>query len=448
MSLARLLLPSLLLLCLLPLPGVSADAVPALTPLGAERSGNADGSIPAWAGDNRGPSNRNEPAQWVSRDNAAAYAALLSPGQRALLDTLPDSFRMPVYGTRRGYAPPAAFLADTTANAGRARLAEDGTLSGLAPGLPFPGLGDGSGVGASADPNAGLAAIWNHRLRWRGDGRERRYQQVSVSSEGVLTPLSVREDSRFLRGLDMVKGKASPLLGQQLIGILSPKRLAGAVKLVHEGLDGVPRAWQRSPIPGSSLESFHETSEAGGDTSLIGAEGLYNEDQREGFAGDPDRWRWTLIGKRELLVPYHADLFNALGRTLTATLGPSHPDPALLRYERHRVWQIDASLKPAFTGPWPRRSYYLDEDSWQILLVEHYDSEDHLERVQEVHTRLAGELLLPAVEVIYDLPGRRYLVTGLETEPEATVLRAQDAASFESGNARRWAKQVGAVSAD
>lgn len=448
MPLARILLSSLCLFSLLPSLARAAEvAAPSLTPMGAELGGNADGSIPAWAGDNGGPANRSTPAQQVSRDNVDAYLTLLSPGQRALLEALPDSFRMPVYGARRGYAPPAAFAADTAANAGRARLGDDGTISGLAAGLPFPGLGDSRGGGLSSNASAGLAAIWNHRLRWRGIGRERRYQQVAVSTEGVLTPLSVREDSRFLRGLDADRDKAAPLLLQQLFGIITPARLAGAVKLSHERIDGSISAWQRSPIDGAGGESFNATSEAGGDTPVIGSDGLYTEDQREGYAGDPTRWRWTLIGKRDLLVPYHADNLHARGRPLGSVLGARHPDSSVLRYERHRVWQLEARLNPDDTGIWPRRTYYLDEDSWQVLLVEHYNRDDRVERLQEVHVRLAGDVLLPAVEVIYDLPGRRYFVTGLETEADATVFRAQDADQYDVGRARRWAKAVGAVPA-
>ena len=192
--------------------------------------------------------------------------------------------------------------------------------------------------------------------------------------------LSVREDSRFPRGQEPARDKtASPLLMQQLIAITAPARLAGSVKLSHEALDGSLKAWQRSPVEGLASGSVNPTTEAGGDTNLIGTDGLYTEDQREGFSGDPSRWQWTLVGKRDLLVPYHADSLSARDRSLATVLGPRHPDPALLRYERHRVWQLDARLKPDSPGVWPRRSYYLDEDSWQVLLVEHYDRDDHIE---------------------------------------------------------------------
>ena len=164
MKIARILLSSLCVLSLMPALAAAEDSAPAaslLTPLGAEASGNAEGSVPAWVGDNVGPANRSTPAQFVSRDNAAAYAALLSPGQKALLDALPDSFRMPIYGARRSYAPPAAFAAATAAGAGRARIDEDGTVSGIGAGLPFPRLGDPTDPGIRSSAALSLSVLFD-----------------------------------------------------------------------------------------------------------------------------------------------------------------------------------------------------------------------------------------------------------------------------------------------
>ena len=38
-----------------------------------------------------------------------------------------------------------------------------------------------------------------------------------------------------------------------------------------------------------------------------------------------------------------------------------------MRYELHRVWVVDAKLKPGQRHINSRRTIYLDEDSWQIL---------------------------------------------------------------------------------
>ena len=366
------------------------------------------------------------PLYLVDRGNLATHASLLTPGQQALIAALPDSFRMPVHAASGG--PPAS----TGPHAGgTARLAEEGELLDYGGGLPFPNLDD-------RDPDGGLKAIWNHRLRWRGGGRRRATVQAVVSADGDLSLIYEHEYSRF-------PGRPSPLLAQQLFGIAEPARLAGAVKLLHERLSGPPLAWQRSP--GAGLPSFRETTEAGGDTAVIGADDLCNEDQREGFSGSPERWRWKLVGRGVRLMPWAADRFHAHDRAPARLLGPRHPDLALLRYEPRRVIQLEATLKPGRSGPWPRRHYYLDEATWQVLLVELHGRDDRLQRVQEIHPRMLGDMLLAAVDVIHDLPGRRYRVGGLETRADATELVAPDAEDFAPGRGARWAKSVGAVPA-
>lgn len=378
------------------------------------------------------------PRYAISRGNSTAHAAMLSPGQRALVAALPDSFRMPVHPASAPYLPPPAFAADTQAAAGKARIDDSGTLVGLGRGLPFPEIDN-------TDPQGGLKAIWNHLLRWRGTGRTRHTQMVVMTDDMPPLPVDLQERSRFLRGIDAEGPERTLLLAQQLFGISAPPRLAGNLKLIHEARDGTVKAWQRSPGP--SLSSLKPTTEVGADTAVIGSDGLYDEDQREGFSGSPDGWRWKLVARHDLLVPWAADRFTARDRPLDAVLGPRHPDPSLLRYEPRRVLQLDARLASDRSSAFPRRSYYIDEASWQVLLVEFYGRDDRLQRVQEVHVRQQGDVLLPAVEVVYDLPTRRYLVIGLEAQAGATALLSPSAEEFQPGRAVDWAKSVGAVPA-
>jgi len=376
------------------------------------------------------------PRYLIQKSNSVAHAAKLSPGQRALIAALPDSYRMPVHAAGATYQAPEAFVVLSAADAGKARLDDNGMIYGLGRGLPFPEI-------LGTDPDGGLKAIWNHLLRWRGNGRSRSTVQAVVGEDGTLSQVEVHERSRFLRGIDADGPDRPPLLAQQMFGIAAPPRLAGNLKLIHDSLYGIVKAWQRSPGP--LLPSLKVTTEVGEDTAVIGSDGLYNEDQREGYSGSPERWRWKLVARHELLVPWAAERFHARDRALDAVLTAGHPDASLLRYEPRRVLQVDATLDPDRSGPWPRRSYYIDEASWQVLLVEFYGRDDRLQRVQEVHVRQVGDVLLPAVEVIYDLPSRRYLVSGLEIRADATALLAPAADEFQPGRAVDWAKSVGAI---
>jgi hypothetical protein len=65
-----------------------------------------------------------------------------------------------------------------------------------------------------------------------------------------------------------------------------------------------------------------------------------------------------------------------------------------------------------------RRTLYVDEDSWQILLVDCYDSRDQLYRVQEAHVINFYDVptIWTALELVMDLSNGRYLALGLDNE--------------------------------
>ena len=84
------------------------------TPLGAQRAGNAAGTIPPWSGGITQPPGSyrpgyhethpfpaDKPLFQINASNAAQYAQQLTPGQLALLQRYPDTWYMNVYETRR-----------------------------------------------------------------------------------------------------------------------------------------------------------------------------------------------------------------------------------------------------------------------------------------------------------------------------------------------------------
>ena len=367
------------------------------------------------------PAAGEAPDWWtIDRAHAAPHAALLTPGQQALLATLPNTYALRVHPATETEVAPAGEPA---------RLSDEGRPTGLGAGIPFPRIEPG-------DPDGGLKAIWNHRLRRRGSALERSTVQAVVHADRPLEAIAVRE--RLASPSDPDR----PLL-QHLTALAAPLRLAGSIKLLHEPLAGATLGWQRSPGP--ALPSLKPTTDAGGDTPVIGTDGLLAEDQLDGFRGDPARWRWRLVERGIRLVPWQADAFAARDGVLAGLLGPRHPDPDRLRYERREVLQVDARLQPGHASPWPQRRYYLDAATWQVLLVELHDAQGNLQRLQEVHVRRFGTQWLPAVTVVHDLPGRRYLVTGIDLGADATTLAELPDEAFVPASAPRWAKSVGAA---
>jgi len=110
-----------------------------LTPLGGEKAGNADGTIPAWDGGlTQAPSGYTEGGYYVdpfsgdgikftiTSGNMGEHADKLTEGHKALLKTYPDSFRMNVYPTHRSAAAPQHIYDATKQIAAGAKLTDDG----------------------------------------------------------------------------------------------------------------------------------------------------------------------------------------------------------------------------------------------------------------------------------------------------------------------------------
>ena len=432
-------------------PQAAAQLAGKLTPLGGERAGNAEGSIPPWDG---GLTPQRRPAEWqaggryvdpyagdkplliIDHGNLASYAGRLSPGQQALFARYPDSYRMAIYPSRRSAAAPEAFYAGTFRNATQAYLDESedappGTPQKAVAGIPFP------------IPGSGSEALWNQRLRWRGAGRERTYVRISVSADGATSLVRFAERARFDPIDAPPRKKIGPVLAYIATAVFEPAKLAGTLKLVWDGLDPPQRAWQRSP--GQTF--IASTSEAGNDTPALGSNGLMREDQLEGYSGSPVRYEWKLTGKRELYVPYNSYRLHDGALGYSQLLNTHYLNPDVARYELHRVWVVQARCRAAQPCTWPRRTLYLDEDSWQVLLAELYSPDDTLSVLQEEHTLMAYDqpALLPALETVYDLVGGRYLASGMNNQAPEVTFGAGELDDFDSGEMNRWSRRVGAV---
>jgi ligand-binding sensor domain-containing protein len=79
---------------------------------------------------------------------------------------------------------------------------------------------------------------------------------------------------------------------------------------------------------------------------------------------------------------------------------------------------LDATLKPGTSHLYARRTFYIDEDSWQILAADHYDARGQLWRVSEAHciNYYDAQAFWSTLEVHVDLQNGRYLAIGLDNE--------------------------------
>ncbi|WP_420464742.1 DUF1329 domain-containing protein [Panacagrimonas sp.] len=408
-----------------------------LTPMGAERAGNAEGTIPEWRGGLTAPppchveGNRycnpyadDQPYAVINGDTLEKWLDFLSPAQIEMVREHP-SFSMPVYPTRRSFANPGAVYEAAYRNAIGASLLPSGNgVRDAATAVPFP------------IPKDGVEPIWNHKLRYRGTGYSRWVTQATVTQSGGAHVLRMREDVGMpYAGPEGAVEDGIALKWLQVA--LQPERIEGFLSLIHEpaNFDAQPQKLWRQ-LPGPRRMRLEKTY--GYDSPAILSENLRTDDQLDTYFGSPERYLWRIADKREMVVPYNAYAAHSGRVNLRELIRPAHLNPALTRYEVHRVWVIEASLKPNATHRYKRRTFYIDEDSWQILMVDLYDNRDRLWRSQEVHTIMAYDraTLIPAVEVSYELGTRRYLVLGIDEGDPERVEIAFDPERFTLSGAR------------
>lgn len=393
-----------------------------LTPLGAEQAANADGSIPAWTGgitkppasyklgDHHEDPFPDDPILYtITKANLDKYKNLLSPGEIALFNTYPDTFKMNVYRTRRSASFPQTVYDATKKYATTAELVEGGNgLRGVAMGIPFP------------EPKNGLEAIWNHIVRYRGKGASRHGGQAAPTASGDYTLIKFDEQIMFKYSEPGVTPRSleeSNILFKFKQKVTAPARLAGTALLVHETMDQVktPRqAWTYN----TGQRRVRRAPNVAYDAPGTASDGLRTTDDFDMFNGSPNRYTWTLKGKRELLIPYNSYKLHSDKVQYDEILKPGHINPDLVRYEKHRVWVVEANLKPGLRHIYKKRVFYIDEDSWQIAVADIYDNRDQLYRVAMAHALNYYEVptLWSTLETYYDLQSRRYLAIGLDNQ--------------------------------
>ncbi len=405
-----------------------------LTPLGAEKAGNADGSIPAWDGglptnagavDGKGfladPFAGEQPLFTITAANAAQYQDKLSAGQLAMLKRYAD-YKIPVYPTHRTAAVPEAIYA----------AAKNSALNTT----PVDG---GNGLQNFSDsryyafpiPKSGVEVVWNHITRYRGGNVRRWITQATPQTNGSYSLVKFEDEVAFPADMpDVDPVKASNILLYFKQRVTAPSRLAGNVLLVHETIDQVkePRlAW----IYNAGQRRVRRAPQVAYDGPGTAADGMRTADNFDLFSGAPDRYDWKLVGKKEMYIPYNSYKLDSPALKYDDVLKAGHINQDLTRYELHRVWEVEATLKSGERHIYAKRHMYFDEDSWQLALVDHYDGRGQLWRVAEGHAQSYYNHQVPGytLEALYDIVAGRYLALGMKNEEKSAYAFGFDASA-------------------
>jgi hypothetical protein len=406
-----------------------------LTPLGAERAGNKDHTIPPWTGgyataapgyregDVRpDPFAADKPVLVITSKNADSYADRLPEGAKALFRKYPD-YRMDVYPTHRSAAAPASVYANVFLNATRAHAAAEGIaygVEGAAGGIPFP------------IPQNGFEAMWNHLLAFWGTAREVPLKTWIVSADGAVElSTGYRETSDFPYYYpDATPQSVGGYYFKTLRLDNEPPVKVGEGYLAWQPIDSARygfNAWRI--LPGE-----HRVRRGPGityDTPDPDASGLEALDEYYIFFGGLDRYDFKLIGKKEMYIPYNNNRLYM--RPTSEILGAKHANPDDLRYELHRVWVIEGALKPGAHDIVARRRIYLDEDTWFAVYSDSWDDDGKFWKFGQGTMYLLPEV--PAVilgsQFVYDLALGGYVYSfAFNDQPQAYKVTAPHPANL------------------
>ncbi len=410
-----------LALCALPALGkVTADEAAkigtTLTPIGAEKAGNKEGTIPAWEplvqkdaqrGDN--PYAADKPLYTITAANLKQYQKVLTEGYKAIFRTYPD-YKMNVYPTRRSASYPQWFYDATLKNATRVELTNNGFgFSGTAQGYPFP------------IPKNGTEVMWNHIMRYNTKGFRGYINAAATQADGAF--VVEREYLELTYVYNNPKTTLETLKNQNLyafVKTVAPPNKSGEANLLHVPIDRMAAqtgVWVYS----NGLNRVRRIGEVGYDNPLF--DGLMTHDQIDMFNGPLDRYTIKLLGKKEMIVPYNSYAIYDPKLKYKQIVTKGHINQDLARYELHRVWVIEAEVRQGFNHRYKRRTFYLDEDSWIALLQDMYDERNQFWRTAESHliNFVNVPVVVNGVQVHYDLQSRRYVIVNMTNEERKLI---------------------------
>ena len=369
-----------------------------LTAFGSEKPGNKEGTIPAYSGkapnapasfDPAAPGQRpdpygDKPLYTITAQNAAQYADKLD-GLIEVFKRYP-SFKMEVFPSHRDFAYPKHILDGTLKNATACKASEQElTLDGCYAGVPFP------------IPTTGSQVMWDHMVQFQhvaAEGKSRGFLVPASGNPVLQTELKVVEQFDYHAPGNLAPNHAEGTAYRKFYAEASgPPRRVGEKILALAMLDMQKGDKVYQYIPGQRRVKLAPNMAYDAPSPFTG--GTSTMDEGQGYYGAMDRYDWKLIGKKEKLIPYdNFSLTNAKACTEEKVISSKNfPNPECMRWELHRVWVVEATLKSGFRHVYAKRRFYWDEDFLTAGVAEGYDASGKMFRIvlQAVYPYYANE---------------------------------------------------------
>ncbi|MBC8641272.1 DUF1329 domain-containing protein [Caballeronia sp. EK] len=404
-----------------------------LTAFGAEKGASADGVIPPYTGGLTqapagfsaksgvwiDPFKSEKPLFSITQANMAQHADYLTPGVQALLKRFPD-YRVDVYPTHRTMHYSQWVLENTLKNATNAKLVGkvkgDG-VEGAFGGIPFP------------IPKDGYEVMWNALMSYqRTQVRVNNAGAYLMDTAGGRTDLPILNFAEYRPYYDPAKqsdtytGPYDRLWAQTT----TPPTTAGTTVLVdypsnYSVTD--QSSWAYFP----AQRRTRMAPDYKYDTPMASYGGVTFWDEAAIFRGRMDRFEFKLLGKKEMLIPYNNYRLSQLGGD--DVFGPRHTKAEAVRWERHRVWVVEAALKSDARHAYSKRVFYVDEDSWFFAESDGYGQDGKLWRVGidypfNFYDEAGG--VYPTSLGFYDLDKGNYFVAAVATPNGPMTVRPSD----------------------
>jgi hypothetical protein len=355
-----------------------------LTEFGAVKAGNKEGTIPAYTGGltkapagykaDSGfwvdPYKDEKPLFRIDAKNAAQYADKLSEGQKMLMKKH-ASYYIDVYPSHRSAAFPDKILKATVRNATTCKalkenLAIDPACRG---GLPFP------------MPKNGYEVMWNLQLAYAGEmGTTTEMSKSWVVDSGGKVTMTAEQSTVQEKPYYQVSAtdRDANMYSRAFSITRGPSRRAGEASGLLDYLDPTEkprRAWSYTP----GQRRVKLAPEFAYDTPVSSQGGVTLFDELFLFSGKMDRFDFKLVGKKEMYIPYNGYKYY-FECTETDQFKPAHVNPDCERHELHRVWVVEATLKPGQRHVYSKRIYYVDEDAPNAGMFDAFDQSGTLYR--------------------------------------------------------------------